>query len=85
MSKSRITLVITQQNIISSFSQTAHILSTKANIERHIILESDTTEGTATDSESELVEDTVEAMHWVLLYLSISHDRCYSEHLTQHG
>jgi tagatose-1,6-bisphosphate aldolase non-catalytic subunit AgaZ/GatZ len=71
------TFVITQQNIISSFSQTAQILSTKANTERDLILESDSTEGTSTDSESELVDDTVEAMQWVLLYLSTSHDSCY--------
>jgi hypothetical protein len=27
----------------------------------------------------------VEVMQWVLLYLSIGHDRCYWEHLAQHG
>jgi hypothetical protein len=27
----------------------------------------------------------VEAMQWVLLYLSIRHDRCYWERLAQHG
>jgi hypothetical protein len=27
----------------------------------------------------------VEAMQWVLLYLSNGHDRCYREHLTQHN
>jgi hypothetical protein len=28
---------------------------------------------------------SVEAMQWVLLYLSVGHDRCYWEHLAQHG
>jgi hypothetical protein len=25
------------------------------------------------------------AMHWFLLYVSVGHDRCYWEHLAQHG
>jgi hypothetical protein len=28
---------------------------------------------------------SVEAMQWVLLYLSIGRDKCYWEHLAQHG
>jgi hypothetical protein len=29
--------------------------------------------------------ESVEAMQWVLVYLSIGHGRCYSEHLAQRG
>jgi hypothetical protein len=28
---------------------------------------------------------SVKDMQWVLLYLSTGHDRCYCEHLAQHG
>jgi hypothetical protein len=42
--------------------------------------------GVPTDENTEdSSQASVEAMQWVLLYLSIGHDKCYSEHLAQQG